>query len=58
MSELISKTNKDKSYNHAFSLNFTVSGSKYEDWEDCIKFELDKKVLHLDKWLNLIKGEV
>ena len=52
MSEVISKTNKDKSYNHAFSLNFTVPGSKYEDWEDCIKFELDKIKRNLSRAAN------
>ena len=48
---------RDKSYNHAFSLNFTVPGSKYEDWEDCIKFELDKIKRNLSKAANEDKSK-
>ena len=32
----------NKTYNHAFSLNFDVEHSHYKDSDECLKFELDK----------------
>lgn len=33
-----------RTYNHAFTLGFAVPGSRYEDWEDCLKNEKDKVI--------------
>ncbi len=32
----------DKKYNHAFSVNFEVPDSSYENWDDCLLEEKDK----------------
>ena len=37
-------TTKNKTYNHAFCFAWSVSGSKYEDWMDCIKHEQIKLI--------------
>ena len=33
-----------KTFNHAFDIGFSVSGSKYEDWMDCLEKEKEMVV--------------
>lgn len=34
-------------FNHAFTIGFAVPGSKYENWEDCLKHERATVILAL-----------
>jgi hypothetical protein len=45
-------------YNHAFTIAFTVDGSKYEDPADCLKNESDKVMAGiLRRTASLLRGE-
>lgn len=34
-------------YNHAYTIGFAVPASRYEDWEDCLRYEKAKVILAL-----------
>jgi hypothetical protein len=47
-----------KTYNHAFTVAFSVSGSRYEDPDECLRYEQDKVIAGmLRRAANLVSGE-
>ena len=40
---------KEKKYNHAMDIAFSVPDSKYEDWYDCLKNEKQEVINALQK---------
>ena len=47
-----------KKYNHSFGITFSISDSKYEDWEECIEKEKDKIVLAMwERVVSLFSNE-
>lgn len=41
-------------YNHAFSLGFSVKNSDYEDWADCVKNEKPKVIAALLERIDML----
>lgn len=48
---------KKTTYNHAISIAFAVSGSKYEDPHDCVRYEKDAVIGALLKRIALLMTE-
>ena len=44
-------------YNHAISIAFAVSGSKYEDPHDCVRYEKERVIGALLQRIALLMGD-